>query len=275
MRRLPRSILYVKPGQWPRVLARGLARTLGSWWYMVLLGAMALVMAFSPSTYSRHSRLTTSRYIYISTWQVLPWFTLLAALVSLVLIRIVVVTAVSYGLSRYALEMVVRVLVLELIPLTAAMFVALRAGLAFNAGDARAVSMAAAGTPDRSAQAQRRLRQDLVPQVIANSFAVNSLAMVSSVIVLVLAYVSVYGVSPWGLGDYTRTVGRIFDPAVTIGFVLKTVFFGLAVAVIPTAAILETHRHGARSSSTVQPGAVRLLFVLLLIEAASLAIKYI
>ena len=45
----------------------------------------------------------------------LPWFTLLAALVSLVLIRIVVVTAVSYGLSRYALEMVVRVLVLELI----------------------------------------------------------------------------------------------------------------------------------------------------------------
>ena len=244
---------------------------------MVHLGAMALVMAFSPSTYSRSSRLATSRYIYTSTWQVLPWFTVLAALVSLVLIRIVVVTALSYGLSRYALEMVVRVLVLELIPLTAAMFVALRAGLAFNAGDAMAVAAAAlpGQAADRSARAQRRVRQDLVPQVIANSFAVNSLAMVSSVIVLVLAYVSVYGLSPWGIGDYTRTVGRIFDPAVTIGFVLKTVMFGLAVAVIPTAAILETHRYGVRTTSTVQPGAVRLLFVLLMIEAASLAIKYI
>jgi phospholipid/cholesterol/gamma-HCH transport system permease protein len=35
------------------------------------------------------------------------------------------------------------------------------------------------------------------------------------------------------------------------------------------------HRYGIQSTSTVQPGAVRLLFVLLLIEAASLAIKYI
>ncbi len=90
-----------------------------------------------------------------------------------------------------------------------------------------------------------------------------------------LAYIAVYGLSPWGLGDYTRTVGRIFNPAVTIGFVLKTVFFGLSVAVIPTAAILESQRYGRTSSSTVQPGAVRLLFVLLLIEAGSLAVKYI
>jgi phospholipid/cholesterol/gamma-HCH transport system permease protein len=204
---------------------------------------------------------------------VLPWFTVLAALVSLVIIRIVVVTALSYGLSAYALEMVVRVLVLELIPLTAAMFVALRASMAFNAGDALAV--AAAASPDTSARAQARLRQELVPQVIANAFAVLSLAMVSSVIVLVLAYANVYGLSPWGVQDYTRTVGRIFNPAVTFGFIFKTVAFGLAVAVIPTAAILEMQRYGLRASSTVQPGAVRLLFVLLLIEAASLAIKYI
>lgn len=265
----PRSFLYYKPSQWGALMLRSVA----SWWYMVHLGAIALVMAFSPSTYNRHNRIVTSRYIYTSTWQVLPWFTLLSALVSLVIIRIVVVTARSYGLSAYALEMVVRVLVLELIPLTAAMFVALRAGLAFNAGDALAV--AAAASPDQTKQAQNRLRADLVPQVISNAFAVLSLAMVSSVIVLVLAYISVYGGSPWGLADYTRTVGRIFNPAVTAGFVLKTIFFGLAVAVIPTAAILETHRFGRRSTSTVQPGAVRLLFVLLVIEAASLAVKYI
>lgn len=265
----PNSFLYTQPRDWGMVIVR-IAR---SWWYMIYLGAIAIVMALSLKTYSRANRIVASRFIYASTWQVLPWFTVLAALVSLVIIRIVVVTALSYGLSSYALEMVVRVLVLELIPLTAAMFVALRASMAFNAGDALAV--AAAASPDTSQRAQARLRQELVPQVIANAFAVLSLAMVSSVIVLVLAYANVYGLSPWGVQDYTRTVGRIFNPAVTIGFIFKTVSFGLAVAVIPTAAILEMHRYGLRSSSTVQPGAVRLLFVLLMIEAASLAIKYI
>jgi phospholipid/cholesterol/gamma-HCH transport system permease protein len=114
-----------------------------------------------------------------------------------------------------------------------------------------------------------------VPQVIANAFAVLSLAMASSLIVLVLAYLNVYGLSIWGLADYTRTVGRVFDPIVAISFGLKTILFGIAVAVIPTAAILELQRHPRRLASTVQPGALRLLFVLLLIEAGSLALRYI
>jgi phospholipid/cholesterol/gamma-HCH transport system permease protein len=191
-----------------------------------------------------------------------------------VVIRIVLVTAQSYGLSNYALEMVVRVLVLELLPLSAALFAALRASMAF---DAAAVGLVRAGLPDAAvdAEALRRLRRDLVPQVIANAFAVLCLAMVSSAIVLVLAYLNVYGFSPWGLLDYTRTVGRVFDPPVTIGFALKTVLFGIAVAVIPTAAILDLQRFPRRMASNVQPGALRLLFVLLLIEAASLAVKYI
>ncbi|MFC3107055.1 MlaE family ABC transporter permease [Undibacterium arcticum] len=265
----PTSYLYLKPSDW----SGAFMRTVASWWYMVHFGAIALVMAFSPSTYNRANRGATSRYIYTSTWQVLPWFTLLSALVSLVLIRIVVVTALSYGLSQYALEMVVRVLVLELIPLSAALFVALRSGLAFNAGAAPPLTPVASQSL-RSVDADQ-LRRDLVPQVIASAFAVLSLAMVSSVLVLVLAYVSVYGMSPWGLVDYTRTVGRVFDPAVTIGFALKTILFGLAVAVIPMAAILETARRVINMSSTVQPGAIRLLSVLVLIEAGSLAVKYI
>jgi len=267
----PTCLLYAKPSEWGAVVVRALA----SWWYMLHLGAVALVMAFSPSTYNRANRVAASRHIYTSTWRVLPWFTLLSALVSQVLIRIVVVTSLSYGLSNYALEMVVRVLVLELIPLSAALFVALRAGLAFNAGDALALAGATADSPALSMQAQNRLRAELVPEVIANAFAVLSLAMVNSVIVLVFAYLNVYGVSPWGVYDYTRTVGRVFEPVVTMGFALKTMLFGLAVAVIPTAAILEMQRLGRRPLSTMQPGAVRLLFVLLLIEAASLAMKYI
>ncbi|MDO9196781.1 ABC transporter permease [Rhodoferax sp.] len=262
------SYPHLDTGAWGRALLRGAA----SWWHMVHFGAIVLVMALSPSTYNRANRATTAKHIYASTWQVLPWFTALSALLSLVLIRVVVVTAQSYGLSQYALQMVVRVLVLELIPLSAAVFVALRAGLAFNMGAATsALSVQADSTPRLSVT---RLRVDLVPRVMASAFAVLTLAMVSSVIALVQAYITVYGLSPWGLPGYTRTVAHVFDLAVTLGFLLKTILFSLAVAVVPVAASLEAPGQPA-SADTVQPGAVRLFLVLLLIEAGSLAIKYI
>lgn len=264
------TLLTTRPSAWGRITVRYIA----SWWGMLHLGAIALVMALSPSTWHRANRSATSRHIYFTTWQVLPWFTLLTALVSLVIIRIVLVTAQSYGLSGYALEMVVRVLVLELLPLSAALFAALRSSMAFDVG---AMRLARSGMAADAAGVAvlREVRRDLVPQVIANAFAVLSLAMVSSTIVLVLAYLNVYGLSPWGLPAYTRTVGRVFEPTVAIGLVLKTVLFGLAVAVIPSAALLDVLRAPRRQRSTVQPGALRLLFVLLLIEGSSLAVKYI
>ncbi len=261
--------IYSKPRQWDAAIRRELA----SWWFMALFGASALVIALTPSAHSRANLVAIARHIYTSTWSVLPWFTIASALVSLVLIRIVLVTALSYGLSQYALEMMVRVLVLELIPLSAAMFVALRAAFVFNAGSA--VLALQAGKPKNPVDFQN----GVVPEVVASAFSVLSLAMVSSAIVLVLAYLNVYGLSPWGLVDYTRTVGRIFDPIVTTSFALKTILFGLAVAVIPMAAMLELSRGNgstrAAALSTVQPGAMRLFFILLLIEAGSLAVKYI
>ena len=243
-----------------------------SWWQLIHFGAIVLVMTLSPSTYNRANRATTSQHIYASTWQVLPWFTALAALLSLVLIRIVVVTALSYGLSQYALQMVVRVLVLELIPLSAALFVALRAGLTFNTGFIENALLAPAGPLQRPSI--ERLRHELVPRVMASAFSVLALAMVSSVVALVLAYLTVYGFTLWGLPGYTRTVGQVFEPAVTLGFLLKTVLFSFAVAVVPMAANLQIARP-TTSANTVQPGAVRLFLVLLLIEATSLVVKYI
>ena len=247
-----------------------LLRHARSWRHMFHVGAVVLVLALSPSSYTPEFRCRTAQHIYTSTWQVMSWFTALSALLSLVVIRIVVVTALSYGLSQYALQMVVRVLVLELIPLCAALFVALRAGMAFNAG--------VAGEAGNQPQAQRtldlvQLQTRLAPRVLADAFAVLALATLSSVVVLVLAYLTVYGFSPWGLAGFTRTVGQVFDLPVSLGFVLKTLFFSLAVAVVPLAASLEAVQK--RATDTIQPGAVRLLLVLFLLEAISLAVKYI
>lgn len=247
-------------------------RVLASSWFMVRLGALLMVAGLSPSTYAKSYHSTISRHIYNSTVSALPWFTAMATLISLVLIRVVVVTAQSYGLSQYALEMVVRVLVLELIPLSAAMFIALRSNVEF--GDSFEIknippqqspkSILGAVTPELS-----ELQREWVPRFLASTFAVLALATVSSLMALVLAYLSVHGFSPWGLPGYTRTVGHVFDLAVTLGFGLKTLFFSLAVAIVPLAASLEVR------GRTVQPGAVRLFLVLLSIEAASLSVKYI
>ena len=94
--------------------------------------ALLLALAVAPGTHTPARRARIAQHVVQATLPQLPWFTALAALAGLVLIRIVVVTAQSYGLSQFALEMVVRVLVLELLPLTAALFVALRCTLLAN-----------------------------------------------------------------------------------------------------------------------------------------------
>jgi phospholipid/cholesterol/gamma-HCH transport system permease protein len=244
-----------------------LANRLRAWWDVLYFGALALVFALSPSTHDARGRAMTARWIHATTWQALPWFAALSALVSVALIRIVVVTAQSYGLSTFALEMVVRVLVLELIPLAAALFVLLRAAVA---GDI----LPPHGSVLQGPLHANRWRHDLVPRVLALAFSVLALATVSAVLALVLAYTAVYGLSPWGLAPYTRMVGRVFDPAIGVGLVLKIGLFSLAVAVVPLASALQEGQRPERGRVPVRSGTLRLLAVLLLVESASLAVKY-
>ena len=57
----------------------------------------------------------------------------------------------------------------------------------------------------------------------------------SGLLALVLAYLMVYGLSPWGLSAYTHSVGQVFTLPVSLIFALKTFFFSLAVAIVPMA----------------------------------------
>ena len=109
--------------------ARPLWQALRAWWRIVHLGAVIVVLALSPSSWQPPWRGAIARQVWLGSAPVLLGFALISTVLSVVIMRIVLVTAQSYGLSQYALEMVVRVLVLELIPLTAALFVALRVSL--------------------------------------------------------------------------------------------------------------------------------------------------
>ena len=231
-----------------------------AWWHVLLLGAQIVVLAFLPSSYHGAQRTAVLRNLYLATAPLLTWFLVLSALVSVVLIRIVVATAVSYGLTQYALEVLVRTLVLELIPLYAALFVALRYAMPGAQVVRKKPSdlLRAGGEVDE----QALLRGELLPRALAAVFSV------------LLTYLTVYGFSPWGLPGYTRSVGGVFTPAVTLIFALKTLFFSLAVAVVPLAASAQRDAQGRYSRRSDISEFARLFSVVLLVEVLSLVGNY-
>ena len=248
-------LMHLSALSWPDRLGRTAQRWGLAWGRIFYLGAVVLVLVLSPSSYGRAPRRTLARHIYLDTAPVLVGFTMLAALLCVVVTHIVVVAALSYGLSRYAMEMLIRVLVLELIPLTATLFVAMRCTIPSGAQLARlrqsghfAALRRAGGDP---------VRTELMPRVVA----------------LVMVYLSVYGFNAAGLPVYTRTFGQVFTPAVTLVFTLKTLFSSMAVALIPmTAGMYDTGQN-------VQPdselgGLARMFAVLLLVEVSSLLGNY-
>lgn len=248
------------PPGWP-----ALRRWINGWRLIGLLAAQVLALALSPSSFRGGRAAAVARHLYAATGPLLPGFTLLAALAALVIIRIVIATALSYGLSRYALDVLVRTLVLELIPLSAALFVALRYSL--DAGD----EVRALRDRQPGAASAVWLRDEVLPRTLAGLFAVLTLALVSGVLTLVLAYVSVYGFSGWGLAGFTRTVGQVFNPVVALIFGLKTLAFGLAVAVIP---VMDAPARRGMAGRDDLARLARLLVVLLGVEVASLVGNY-
>ncbi|HET9645791.1 MAG TPA: ABC transporter permease [Burkholderiaceae bacterium] len=250
-----------------RVLTRGIRQWLAGWWRVIHLGALLLVLALSPSTYGVANQRALARHIYLGTAPSLLWFGVLSALISTILIRIVLVTALSYGLSQYALEMVVRVLVLELIPITAALFTALRCTIPY------AVEVGAL-LHDGRGDDERLLCNEVLPRVTAGVFCALLLAAVSCVVALVIAYLSVYGFTTSGFAAYTHTVGRVFNPAVSSIFGMKIMLLAIAVALMPMAAVLDHGPVGGHRTSAELRGLVRMFVVILLIEAASLVGNY-
>jgi phospholipid/cholesterol/gamma-HCH transport system permease protein len=253
-------------------LGRAVLDRLAGAWRTLYLGALILTLCLTPRSYTPAMRSSLARQLYLSCARTLLWFTLLSSLTSVVLIRIVVVTSLSYGLSQYALEMVVRVLVLELIPLSAAVFAALRCAIPHSMQLARlhlAGQVDAKGRPSVDA-----MTIEILPRALAAAFCVWLLAAVSCVTTLVLAYLSVYGMTRWGVPGYTHVVGQIFDGATSLVFGMKIAFFSLAVAWIPVASVLyDASANRSRTGLEIR-SLIRLFVLILLVEIAALITNY-
>ncbi len=247
-------------------------RWAAAWARITFFGAVMVVRALSPESYGPETRANLARHVYLDTAPILGWFTVLIALFTLIITRIVVITSASYGLSQYALEMVIRVLVIELIPLTAALFVALRTTIPSGAA---LVEMRRIG---HFRNLRRRgldpIAVEVLPRLLAGIFSCITLAALSCVVAGILAYFAVYGPTIAGLDAYTHMVGRVYEPMYTFIFALKTLFFAVAVSVIPMASGLNNiEDDGSRESAALQ-GLVRMFGVLLGLEALSLVGNY-
>ncbi len=240
-------------GQWVR-----------DWWSLINVSATLVVLALSPSSYRGAKRTTLYWHVVRNTAPVLLGFSLLSAIVTVVLTHIVLTTATSYGLTQFALQVVIRVLVLEIIPLTAALFVALRCTIP-------------AATELAQMQGLRQMQTEVLPRVVAGMVAGITLAAQSCIVALVMAYITAHGFNSAALPAYTRMFGQVMTPAVTLIFFFKTLLFCLTVSLIPMVSVLQEARQNRTyhlSSSVEMRAMVRMFMVILTVEVTSLVGNY-
>jgi len=247
---------------WRRRLADGVGRE----WRFVLFAATLVAAALSPASYRRAVRQAVAESVCFAAGQALPGYALFALLFGAVTTHIVAVTAASYGLSHLAMEAVVRVFVVELIPIAAALFVAMRSGIAVLD---RLAALRAHGA---DLDAGGGFVLFVLPGFIGNLFAVMLLTLASGVLVLAVAYLVVYGLTPWAIAGFTRLVGQVFDSVTAPGFLLKIALFGLAVGAAPATVALDAPRRAA-SGSEMRVMA-RLFLLLALVEGGSLVLLH-
>jgi phospholipid/cholesterol/gamma-HCH transport system permease protein len=236
-------------------------------------GAKALAASLSPSLYNSPTRTVVQKQIYFTAWQILVEFTMLSALISLVVVQIAVITARQFSLEDYALEMVIRALVLEVLPLITALFVALRSGAAINTeivlmkinNEIKALEESGVDP----------MRFEFMPRVVGGVISVLTLSAISGLVALLIGYLVVYGFSASGISGFSQVIGKVFSLRILFGLWIKCLIFGLAATVIPISSGISAPKKLFFAPVAVLHGMVRLFFTLMIIEVGSLVIKYI
>lgn len=243
-----------------------------AWLHAALFGFACAAAALSPSSYTPQTRALALRQIYFTAWQVLAGYLLFAAVLSVIVVRITVSATFEFGLSGYAVELVMRAMVLEILPVLTALFVALRTG---SATGTEIALMRISGELDPAHAADAGpMQREFVPRVIASGIAVASLTVLGCTTAVAVAYAAIYGFSPWGIEEYLQVVAHVFTLPALAGFLLKCTMFGLVVAVIPIAGGMAATRDAKSAPLAVMGAMVRLFFALGMIEIAALAAAY-
>lgn len=247
-------------------------------WFIIAYGMFvfsvsALRFMVHPGTWNRATYDVVLKQIYFTAVQILPVFLGYSLVISWLLINIIFNTARDFGLTEFATEMTIRVVILELLPFLTALFVALRSGSAINTEIAL---MQVNKELDALVHCQVSPMQfEFLPRLIGGVVSVLTLAGIVCLTTLGLAYTSIYGFNIAGLDPFTLTIAKIFEPQIIAGFFVKGILFGLAVTLIPITAGLETPKKLFMVPVSVLRGMMRVFFAIVAIEVVSLALQYI
>jgi phospholipid/cholesterol/gamma-HCH transport system permease protein len=233
----------------------------------------AALLLLDRSTWNRATYDVVIKQVYFTAVQILHVFLGYALVISWLLITIILSTAREFGLTEVATEMTIRVLVLELLPFLTALFIALRSGSAINT---EVALMRVNNELDALAHCKVPPMQfEFLPRLIGGVISVVVLAALAGLLALLLAYLSIYGLTMAGFDAFTQTVAKIFDFRIVAGLVIKCALFGLAVTLIPVVSGLETPKKLFMVPVSVLRGMMRVFFAIVAIEVLSLALKYI
>ncbi len=247
-------------------------------WFTVGYGmfaflAKALLALLDRNTWNRATFEVVIKQVYFTAVQILPVFLGYAVVISWLIISIILSTARDFGLTEFASEMTIRVLVLELLPFLTALFIALRSGSAINTEIAL---MQVNNELDALAHCKVPPMQfEFLPRLIGGVISATILAGLAGLVALLLAYLSIHGINMAGFEPFTRTIAKIFDLQIVAGLIFKCALFGLAVTLIPVTAGLETPKKLFMVPVSVLRGMMRVFFAIVAIEVMSLALKYI
>ena len=247
------------------------------WWttsYGILSFLVDVLSTVSrPATWNRATLDTIVKQIYFTAVQILHVYVIYVLAISWVIITITLSTARNVGLFDTATEMIIRVLVLELLPFITALLIALRSGSAINT---EVALMKVNNELDALSHCRVEPMQfEFLPRIVGGIASVLSLTILGGLLILVLAYLAIYGFDTLGLAPFTITIASVFSLPLLLGLAVKCVFFGLAVTTLPIVAGLETPKKTFMVPVSVLRGMMRVFLALVLIEVLSLALKYI
>ena len=235
--------------------------------------ARSLLLLLDRSTWNRATFDVVVKQVYFTAVQILPVFLGYALVISWLIITIILTTARDFGLTEFATEMTIRVLVLELLPFLTALFIALRSGSAINT---EVALMRVNNELDALEHCKVPPMQfEFLPRLIGGVVSVITLAGLAGLLALLLSYLSIYGLSMAGFEAFTQIIAKIFNLNILFGLIAKCALFGLAVTLIPITAGLETPKKLFMVPVSVLRGMMRVFFAIVAIEVVSLALKYI
>ena len=163
--------------------------------------AKASLLLLDRTTWNRATFDVVVKQVYFTAVQILPVFLGYALVISWLIITIILSTARDFGLTAFASEMTIRVLVLELLPFLTALFVALRSGSAINT---EVALMQVNNELDALAHCKVPPMQfEFMPRLIGGGVSGVILAGLAGLLALLLGYLSIYGVSTAGFAPGT------------------------------------------------------------------------